>query len=110
METGVSCAMRLITEQRDTRVIDGATFETALGPSLIGLAGVDVRGLRNKAGEALRKSLEKLISGKYVRIEAIGEDADGRILARVDLEGRSVNDLVREGASHHDGGGVQHSF
>jgi endonuclease YncB( thermonuclease family) len=89
--------------------LDGRVLRVSDGDSLIVAArngrrltvrlyGVDAPELGQDHGRASRDYLAALLSGKAVALERHGRDQYGRLLARVYLDGRALDEaLVRDG-------------
>jgi len=74
-----------------TRVIDGDTFRTSSRKHSIRLANVDAPEKGRKGGAKATKQLKSLIQGQKVEVETIARDKYGRSVARVKVDGKSVN-------------------
>ena len=74
-----------------TRVIDGDTFRTSSRKHSVRLANVDAPEKGRKGGTKATQQLKKLIQGKKVEVETIARDKYGRSVARVKVDGKSVN-------------------
>ena len=82
-----------VVKEKVTKVIDGDTFDTA--ERRIRLARVYAPELNKSGGEEAKRKLESLIDGKEVSILAVSVSY-GRIVAEIELDGKSVNDLMNE--------------
>ena len=79
----------------DVRVLDGDTLlvwrESGQRPIKVRLADIDAPEHDQAFGEASRRSLIELVSGKAVRIDPVAVDRYGRLVARVFVGEISVN-------------------
>lgn len=82
--------------ERVTRVIDGDTFETASRKHPVRLAGVDAPEKGEPGYAQAKRTLEQLIGGQTVEIDTQARDAYGRSVARVKIDGRSVNRAMQK--------------
>ena len=80
------------TGERVTRVIDGDTFETAMGS--VRLAGVNAPELGSQKGQKAKRDLEGMIGGKTVSIEVVGYSY-GRRVAEVKIGSWSINKAMK---------------
>lgn len=78
-----------------TRIFDGDTFLTKSRHHPVRLANVDAPEKGTKAGSAATKALRKLIGGKKVQVYPVARDAYGRTVAKVKVDRKSVNDVVK---------------
>jgi endonuclease YncB( thermonuclease family) len=91
---------------RVTHVSDGDSLwvqpeDTALKPVEIRLADIDAPEICQPWGGQAREALKERVGGKTVGVRVVGRDGYGRTLARVLLEGQSVNAwLVSEGHAY----------
>lgn len=74
-----------------TRVIDGDTFRTSSRKRSIRLANVNAPEKGTKGGTKATKQLKSLIQGKKVEVITVARDVYGRSVARVIVNGKSVN-------------------
>ena len=74
-----------------TRVIDGDTFRTSSRKHSVRLANVNAPEKGRKGGTKATQQLKSLIQGKKVEVETIVRDVYGRTVARVKVDGKSVN-------------------
>ena len=75
-----------------TKVIDGDTFETASRPAhSVRLANVDAPEKRQPGYQDAKAHLKELIEGKIVEVEPVAKDVYGRTVAKVRVDGKSVN-------------------
>lgn len=77
------------------RVIDGDTFLTKSRKHSIRLANVNAPEKGTKSGTKATQELRKLINGQKVEIETIARDKYGRAVAKVKLDGQSVNKTMK---------------
>ena len=77
--------------ERVTKVIDGDTFKTASRKHAVRLAQVHAPEKGRPGAARATKKLEGLIANKSVSIETVARDTYGRSVARVKVNGRSVN-------------------
>ena len=74
-----------------TRVIDGDTFRTSSRKHSVRLANVNAPEKGRKGGFKATQQLKSLIQSKKVEVETIARDKYGRSVARVKVDGKSVN-------------------
>ncbi len=74
-----------------TRVIDGDTFRTSTRKRSIRLANVNAPEKGTKGGAKATKQLKNLIQGQKVEVNTVARDVYGRAVARVTVNGKSVN-------------------
>lgn len=77
-----------------TEVLDGDTFRTANRKNPIRLADVDAPEKGEPGAKAATEALRNLIEGKEVSIDTRGRSY-GRSVARVKVNGRSVNKAMK---------------
>jgi len=75
------------------KVLDGDSIVIELEQA-VRLANLDAPEVGFCYGERAKENIEKLILGKYVRIERIGRDSFGRIIGMVYLNGQLINEIV----------------
>ncbi len=91
---------------RVTHVSDGDSLwvqpaDAALKPVEIRLADIDAPEICQPWGPQARDALKDQVAGKAVGVRVVGRDGYGRTLARVLLDGQSVNAwLVTEGHAY----------
>lgn len=91
---------------RVTHVTDGDSLwvqpdDAALKPVEIRLADIDAPEICQPGGTQARDALKDQVGGKAVGVRTVGRDGYGRTLARVLLDGQSVNAwLVMEGHAY----------
>lgn len=73
-----------------TRVVNYNTFRTKSRKHSVRIASL-TEELGVRAAKKATERLKKLISGKKVGISTIGRDVYGRSIARVSINGKSVN-------------------
>ena len=78
------------------RVIDGDTFTTASRKKPIRLANVNAPEKRSKGGAKATQQLKNLIQGKKVEVNTVARDKYGRAVARVKVNGKSVNTTMNK--------------
>ncbi len=74
-----------------TRVIDGDTFRTKTRKRSIRLANVNAPEKGTKGGAKATIQLKNLIQGQKVEVNTVARDVYGRAVARVTVNGKSVN-------------------
>lgn len=74
-----------------SRVIDGDTFLTRSRKNAVRIANITSPKKGEKGGKKAAEHLRKLIQGKKVQIIPISRDIYGRCIARVKLNGLSIN-------------------
>lgn len=82
------------------RVVDGDTIEvwTVKGRERARLVDIDAPEMSQPWGPEAKAALEKLVSGKKIKLETVGRDKYGRLLARLWIDGVCVNrSLVASG-------------
>lgn len=79
-----------------SKVIDGDTFLTKSRKRSVRLANVDAPEKRTKGGAKATKELRNLVQGKKVEVNTIARDVYGRSVARVKVDGKSVNKAMNE--------------
>jgi micrococcal nuclease len=83
-------------KERVTRVIDGDTFETASRKHPVRLANVDTPEKGRPGYMAAKSALERMIGDKEVEIDTKARDVYGRCVAKVEVEGKSVNRAMKK--------------
>lgn len=78
--------------EKVTKIIDGDTFKVPR--KVIRLARVDVPELGRRGGTKAKNQLKSMIQGKTVFYEQVGKSY-GRIVAKVKLKGKSINQAMR---------------
>jgi len=78
---------------RVASVHDGDTLRLE-GGERVRLWGIDAPELKQPYGIQARDFLARLVEGKSVHLRLHGEDRYGRLLAEVELGGRSVNEML----------------
>lgn len=89
-------------KEKVIRVIDGDTFDTS--SSRIRLANVYAPEINSLGGIEAKRKLQSLIDGKEVSITATGEVSYDRIVANVELNGYSINQVMNSFLSGSSGG------
>jgi endonuclease YncB( thermonuclease family) len=78
------------------RVIDGDTFQTSARKHSVRLANVDAPEKGQRGSVKATRTLKKLIQGKNVEIHTVARDKYGRAVARVKVDGKSVNKAMKK--------------
>lgn len=78
-----------------TRIFDGDTFLTKPRAHPVRLANVDAPEKGTRAGKAATNALRKLIGGEKVKVYPVARDTYGRTVAKVTVNGKSVNKTMR---------------
>ena len=79
-----------------TRVIDGDTFVTSSRKIPVRLANVDTPEKNTTGGANATKDLKAMIEGKQVTVETVARDKYRRSVAKVKMDGKSVNKAVKD--------------
>lgn len=79
-----------------TKVIDGDTFRTKSRVKPVRLANVNAPERGTRSGSKATKQLKTLIQGKKVEVNTIARDVYGRAVAKVKVDGKSVNNVVKK--------------
>jgi micrococcal nuclease len=79
-----------------TKVIDGDTFKTASRKRPVRLANVNTPEKGQPGSAVARKALEKKILGKPVLIDTVARDKYSRAVAKVKVDGESVNKVMKK--------------
>ena len=87
--------MDAVQHERVTLILDGDSFMTENRRRAVRLADVEAPERGQPGAAAATVIMHKLISGKVVGIETLDYDDYGRAIARVTLDGHSVNDAMR---------------
>jgi len=82
-------------KERVTRVIDGDTFITDKRKRAVRLANVDTPEKGERGAVAATRRLATMIGGKEVTVIPVARDRYGRTVAKVTVEGRSVERAVK---------------
>ena len=88
-----------MTEPRKEQVkevIDGDTFLTTRRKHPVRLEGVDTPEKRQPGYQQAKKELEKLIKDKKVTVDTVARDKYRRPVAKVKVDGRSVNKAMQK--------------
>ena len=80
-----------VKREKVTRIIDGETFETSGRNKSIRLANVCAPETGTQSGVRAAKYLDGLIGGRMVEVDTLGRDGFGSAMARVRVNGESVN-------------------
>lgn len=90
---------------RVVAVADGDTValvDSAQTRHKIRLAGIDAPESRQPYGQIARQGLSELVEGQWVRVQYDKSDRYGRVVGRIEHEGRDVNlELLRRGLAWH---------
>ncbi len=78
-----------------TKIIDGDTFKTAPRKHSIRLANVDAPEKGARGGKAATNALRNLIGSEKVKVYPVAQDPYGRIVAKVTVNGKSVNKAMQ---------------
>ena len=78
-----------VSRETVTKVIDGDTFETSR--HTVRLAHVHAPERGTEVGEKAARQLRGMIGGRSVEVNTLSHDNHGRAVARVKLNGKSVN-------------------
>lgn len=78
-----------------TKVIDGDTFKTGSRTRPVRLANVDTPERGTPGSAIARKTLERKILGKEVVIDTVARDTYNRAVAKVKVDGKSVNKAMK---------------
>ena len=73
------------------RVIDGDTFETGSRKHAVRLANVNAPEKGKPGSAKATEELRNLIQGQQVQIDTVARDPYGRSVAKVKVDGKSVN-------------------
>lgn len=79
-----------------TEIIDGDTFLTSRRKHPIRLANVDTPEKREPGYQQAKKALEQLIQDKKVDVDTVARDKYRRPVAKVKVDGRSVNKAMQK--------------
>lgn len=83
------------TKERVTRVVDGDTFMTNKRKRAVRLADVDTPERGERGAVAAKRRLSSMIAGKEVTVIPVARDSYGRTVAKVTVEGKSVEKSVK---------------
>jgi endonuclease YncB( thermonuclease family) len=78
-------------KERVTKVIDGDTFQTSSRKCSVRLANVDAPEKGEPGAAKAKRALSNLIQGQQVQIDTVARDTYGRAVAKVKVDGKSVN-------------------
>ena len=78
-----------------SKVIDGDTFKTKSRTRPVRLANVDTPEKGRPGSAIARKALERKILGKPVFINTVARDKYNRAVARVKVNGKSINKTMK---------------
>ena len=82
-------------KERVTRVVDGDTFMTDKRKRAIRLADVDTPEKGERGAVAAKRHLSSMIAGKEVTVIPVARDSYGRTVAKVTVEGVSVEKSIK---------------
>jgi len=82
-------------KEKVTKVIDRDTFEMASRKKPVRLANVSAPEKRHPGAAQAKQALQKLIQETEVTIETVARDSYGRSVARVKVDGKSVNKAMQ---------------
>lgn len=87
---------------RSVIVLDGDTVlvrrEAGVRPMKVRLADIDAPEKDQDFGEASKRSLKEMLSGRQVRVDPVAVDVYGRLVAQLHTDDGSVNaELIRRG-------------
>ena len=77
-------------------VRDGDSFSTSSRKNDVRLAGVDAPEKGQPGYGAAKLKLQSEIGGKSVEIDTVSRDKYGRAVAKVKVEGKSVNNAMKK--------------
>ena len=90
---------------RVTAVADGDTVTVVDADRVrhkIRLAGIDAPEARQPYGQVARRSLIEIVDGQWVQVYFDKSDRFGRLVGKIELDGRDVNlEQVRRGLAWH---------
>lgn len=90
---------------RVTAVADGDTVTLVDGEQIrhkIRLAGIDAPEARQPYGQLARRSLSEMVEGRWVQVYYDKSDRYGRLVGKIELEGRDINlEQLRRGLAWH---------
>ena len=82
-------------KERVTRVIDGDTFMTDKRKRTVLLTNIDMPEKGERGAVAATRQLTAMIAGKEVTVMPVARDRYGRTVAKVTVEGRSVERAMK---------------
>jgi len=82
-------------KEKVTKVIDGDTFETGSRKNPVRLANVNAPEKGQRGAGVARDALRKMIEGKTVTIDTVARDKYRRSVAKVTVDGKSVNKAMK---------------
>ncbi len=83
-------------KEKVTRVIDGDTFKTRSRKQSVRLADVKAPEIGTSGAARATAALRKMIQGKDVIVDTVTRDKYGRSVARVKVQGKSVNRAMQK--------------
>jgi len=78
-----------------TKIIDGDTFETSRRKHPVRLANVNAPEKRQPGYQQAKAKLQNLIGGEQVTVDTVARDPYRRAVAKVEADGKSVNQQVK---------------
>ena len=85
----------MATQELVSKVVDGDTFESMGRPNSVRLANVNAPETGWPRAAQATLELISLIGGKIVVVDAVATDVYGRTVAEVTVDGKSVNQHMR---------------
>ena len=98
MENRVFVGKLIMAKRKETvkRVIDGDTFTTTSRKKSVRLANVNAPEKGTRSGNKATQQLKTLIQGQKVEVDTVARDVYGRAVARVKVDGKSVNTAINK--------------
>ena len=93
-KTQISLVKKMTTKELVNRVIDGDTFETDQNSRSVRLEGLNAPEIDTHEGERAKQYLANVILHEFVDIDVVARDSYGRRIAKVWLNGVSVNETM----------------
>lgn len=101
----MSAVQAELVQGRVTAVSDGDTVtveDTDRVRHKIRLAGIDAPEARQPYGQVARRSLSDMVEGQWVQVRYDKSDRYGRLVGKIELDGRDVNlEQLRRGLAWH---------
>lgn len=102
---GLPLGLAQSLQGRVIAVADGDTLTLVDGQQIrhkIRLAGIDAPEARQPYGQAARRSLSEMVEGHWVQVQYDKSDRYGRLVGKIEREGRDVNlEQLRRGMAWH---------